>query len=458
LIDSVLSKRFLTVAAAILIEACWIVLLILGDLGDRVPAFLVIYGIAFAGYVLAISCIEALSYRSVIIWGMLFRLTVVFAEPSLSDDAFRYLWDGLVQLESINPYAFAPGASELSGVARPDILQKVNHPELPTIYPPFAQLFFRLCALIAPEVWVVKLGLVMWDCLAVVFLAGLARSYDIHPAAVALYFWNPLLVLEGAGQGHIDVMAVSLLAAALLYVRIGGYGRAGGTLALASLVKFLPLLLVPAFWRWCAQRESDEKSTLSAMFTTRAVLIPVVFVGVFTGLYLPFREMGWEAFGSLFTYASSWEFNAPFYSLLRGLGLTGDSTRLILGAALLVLTVGVSVRSMPPIQAAYYLMGGFLILTPTLYPWYVIWILPFLCFYGNRGWLVLSGFVVISYLILIRLREHGVWVEDEWVKWAIFAGSAAVWMTPRLVSVFRKKRGASPAGGPPELSANSGQL
>jgi hypothetical protein len=123
-----------------------------------------------------------------------------------------------------------------------------------------------------------------------------------------------------------------------------------------------------------------------------------------------------------------------------------------------VLTAGISVRRMPPIQAAYYLMGGFLILTPTLHPWYVIWILPFLCFYGNRGWLALSGFAVLSYLILIRFREHGVWVEDEWVKWAIFAGSAAVWMMPRLVAVYSKKRGGPPAGGPPELSTDNGQL
>jgi hypothetical protein len=415
----------------------------------RMPTFYFWYAVSFAGYLVGVRSLEGLSFPVVFACGIVFRLTVVAITPSLSDDVYRYLWDGLVQLHGINPYQYAPDAPELSSVLRPDVLANINHPHLPTIYPPFAQFFFRLCAWIAPQIWTIKLGVVVWDCVAVFFLAGLARAYDIHPAAVALYFWNPLVILEGAGHGHIDIVAVSLLVSALLYIRIEGYGRAGAALALSGLTKFLPILMLPAFWRWAARGEEDARSTLSAMFTTRAIAVPVVFTVVFAGGYLPFIDVGWRVFGSLHTYASTWEFNAPFYSLLRETGISSDTSRVILSLIFFTGVAAVSLKPIPAIQATYYVLGMFIILTPTLHPWYVVWIVPFLCFYGNRGWLAMSGLIVLAYVVLIQYRETGVWEEEGWVRWLIFIGSVLVWLWPRLVESV-KKIGGPPLGDPPD--------
>ena len=437
----------MAIASVLLLEAGCISILLIGDLGIRVPAFLMAYVVAFAGYLLAVRSLDGLSFTTVIVCGIAFRLTVIAIAPTLSDDIYRYLWDGLVQLQGFNPYQYPPGAEELSVVLRPDILQHVNHPHLPTIYPPFAQFFFRLCAWVAPEVWAIKSGIVIWDCVAVFFFVEHETAYDIEPAAVALYFWNPLVILEGAGQGHIDIVAISLLISALLYLRIGGYGRSAAALALSGLTKLLPIFLLPAFWRWAARGEADGRSVLRAMFTTRAVVVPVVFGLVFVGGYIPFLDVGWQILGSLGTYASSWEFNAPIYGLLRELGLGGQTSRLLLAVGFLATACAVSVRPIPAIQAAYYLLGMFLILTPTLHPWYVVWIVPFLCFYGNRGWLTMSGLVVLAYLVLVGFRETGVWEEEGWVRWLIFIGSGMVRVAPRLLNAIKGK-GGPPAGDP----------
>jgi hypothetical protein len=407
---------------------------LLGDLGRNVPLFFVAYGVAFAGYVLAIGTSEGRRLSTVVIWGCVFRATLLLSEPSLSDDVYRYLWDGVVQLAGINPYLYAPSATALGVVEQSQLLSQVNHPDLPTIYPPLAQIFFRLCAWVSTETWSIRLGVCLWDCVTLVFLAGLARSYDLHPVSAMMFFWNPLVLIEGAGQGHIDLAAVSLLVIALLYIRLHGYGRASAVLALSTLTKLVPVLLLPSFWRWAAERERGEGSLVAALFTTRAVLVPIVFTATFVAGYLPFYGVGWDVFGSLGVYAANWEFNAPVFGLLRYAGLDGESARFVLAIILTVVVITVTLSKMPPIQAAFYILGTFLVLTPTLHPWYGVWIVPFLCFYGHRGWIAMSGLVVLAYVVLIEYRVSGVWIEDDLVRWIIPLGSVLVWMAPRFLS------------------------
>lgn len=401
--------------------------LALGDLRADVPLFFSVYACAFAGYILAIGSVGERTLAFVAGWGLVFRAVLVAAEPTLSDDVYRYVWDGLVQQAGINPYLHAPASDALSVVGHDEVLARVNHPHLPTIYPPLAQFLFRLCAAIHPDPVTIKLAVCAFDCLALLFLAGLARSFDMPATIAIVYFWNPLVLVEGAGHGHVDHVGVALLVVAVLYARLHGYGRAGAALGLAALTKLLPAILLPAFWRWAAQAEADGRSTLRAMFTTRAVTVPVVFTLVVAAGYAPYADAGWSVLGSLGTYAQTWSFNAPAYGLLEAVGLDGRTARLVLGGCLAAGTVAVSVSRMPPVQSAYYVTGLFLALTPTLHPWYVVWIVPFLCFYGNRGWIALSGIVVLGYHVLIGYHEVGVWEEAWWVRWVIVGVSVGVW-------------------------------
>lgn len=416
-------------------------IVVLGDLGNQVPLFFLSYAVAFVGYLFAIGTSDRWSFRSVLLFGLGFRLTLLVSEPSLSDDIYRYVWDGLVQKAGINPYLFAPSSDVLMGISD-DVLARVNHPDLPTIYPPFAQLFFLVCTSLYPDPISIRIGILVWDSLTLMFLAGLARSYDLSPTVGLVFFWNPLVLVEGVGQGHIDAVAISLLVVALLYVRLHGYGRAAVALALSSLTKFLPILLLPAFWRWAGRAQADERSTLGAMVSTRALLVPLFFAAVFLGGYVPYMDAGWGVLGSLGVYAEFWAFNAPLFGLLSDLGMDGQSARIVLGTGLMVVVLAVTLTHMPPIQAAYYVVGTFIVMTPTMHPWYVLWIVPFLCFYGNRGWITMSGLVVLAYWVLSGYRESGVWVEETWVRWTIFLIPALVYSWPRMVEALNRKKGA----------------
>ena len=93
------------------------------------------------------------------------------------------------------------------------------------------------------------------------FLLGLIRLYDQHPGQLLIFLWNPLLVVEVAGSGHVDILGITFLIVALLYAQIGGYGRAFGALAISCLSKFFAICLVPIFWRWMCTRQGGDSSS-----------------------------------------------------------------------------------------------------------------------------------------------------------------------------------------------------
>ena len=101
-----------------------------------------LFGIASVAYLIAVWHCEYMPVTVIVIAGIVFRLCLVFSIPALSDDIYRYVWDGRVQWAGINPYEFAPVAEELAHVRDALIFPKINHPELPTIYPPIAQIAF----------------------------------------------------------------------------------------------------------------------------------------------------------------------------------------------------------------------------------------------------------------------------------------------------------------------------
>ncbi|MBS13181.1 MAG: hypothetical protein CME19_16425 [Gemmatimonadetes bacterium] len=427
------------IGSVCLIEAGCVGTFLLGDLGLNVPLFFLTFSAAFGGYVLAIGVFDRWSTRTIIGAGCLFRATLLLTEPTLSDDIYRYLWDGTVSLAGINPYLLPPSSPDLSGLA-PELLSRVNHSHLPTIYPPLAQAFFAVSVWVSPETWTIRLGLCVAELVTVAFLIGLARSYDLSPTVAIVYFWNPLVLVEGAGQGHIDVLSVSLLVVALLYARGHGYGRAAVAFALSGLTKLLPMVLLPAFWRWAAVAEADGRNVLVAAFTTRAVLVPVVGLGVFVLGYVPYMDVGWQVLGSLSTYASTWSFNGAAYDILTRAGLDEVLTRMVLACVFGLAVVVVSIRKIPPIQGAYVVIGTFLVVTPTLHPWYVVWIVPFLCFYGNVGWIAGSGLVVASYEVLVDYRGADIWEPTAWVKYGILLAALGIWWGSQWMS---KRKGAS---------------
>src|SRR5262245_25300760 len=153
----------------------------------------------------------------VVIFAILFRLSVLFAPPLLSDDVYRYVWDGRVQSAGINPYRYIPADNKLEGVRDTAIYPKINRRDYaPTMYPPGAEAIFLLTTRISQSVTWMKATMVGFEAITAWALMALLASFGLSRQRVLIYAWHPLVVWEFAGSGHLDAIAIAFVALALL--------------------------------------------------------------------------------------------------------------------------------------------------------------------------------------------------------------------------------------------------
>jgi len=316
---------------------------------------------------------------------------VLFSPLLLSSDLYRYVWDGRVQRAGINPYRYPPAADALLPLRDTTIYPHINRPELITIYPPGAQMLFTLITtVVSDSVRGMKAAIVLFDLVTLGVLMRLLQRHRSDPQRLVLYAWSPLVVFEFAGSGHVDALMLPFLLLALQAYLTARPGLAGGMLALATLIKLYPVVLFPA------------------LYTRQERRFPLGF-GLMLGLgYLPYAlGAGTQVVGYLPAYLGPWEdFNGGLrYWLTVALTpLTASARSIALGCcAMLLLLVALLVMRHHDIthgiRRAYHLMSAYLLLIPTTFhPWYVIWLLPCLCFYPSWGWLYLSGAIALSYV------------------------------------------------------------
>jgi hypothetical protein len=276
-------------AALVVLVACGLAVLLLGA-----PVALFMATICGAGllWLLAVALVRQGGLPRWMVWfvlgvALLMRTMTLVAPPLLSTDIYRYVWDGRVQLAGINPYRYLPAAPQLD-VLRDDVVySKINRADYArTAYPPAGEALFALAAAATPGVFGMKLMMALFDLLALGVLARLLRIAGREPAELLIYAWLPLPVWEFAGNGHIDAVAAGLLALALLVAVRGRMAWTGILLGIATLTKFLPAVVLPAFWR------------------PRDWRLPIAFVVTIVALYLPYLSVGWHVLGFLGGYVS----------------------------------------------------------------------------------------------------------------------------------------------------------
>ncbi len=283
------------------------------------PSFIIPLAVAGVAYLLAVREFfsTATFPRHVIVVGLvlaaLWHLLFLMKPPGSDDDIHRYVWDGRVQRLGYNPYIVVPNDPAVATLHTPET-RTLNHPDLPSPYPAGAQLFFRAVTEIHGSVFALKIAFVLCDLAIVLVLLDVLRGSRQAAHWVLAYAWNPLLATEVAGSGHVDIVG-----ALLLLVSFAALGRrwravAAVTFALAVAVKFLPIVLLPLYWRRVRVRDG--------------VLAAVVF-GL---LYIPFFDRGRIPFGSLGTYALSFRFNDLVFATLERVA----APQLVVGLAVLV--------------------------------------------------------------------------------------------------------------------------
>ncbi len=331
---------------------------------------------------------------------VVFRLLGLLAPPSLSDDLYRYLWDGRLLLEGIPPYRFAPLDPALAPY-RDALWGSINNPHLPTIYPPLLLLVFAAVAWISPTVGFWKVVATGFDLGAGLFLALALRRLGRSPAWAGVYLWHPLVVLEISGNGHADAVGWFLVSIAFwAWAGRPGLGT-GVALTLAGLVKFLPWVVLPR---------------LIPALRVRWLLLPIL-AGL---IYLPFLLGEGGGVGSLGVFARKWQSNDFLFGFLIREEPPSDAAlvtaRRVAGGVFALVWLTVLLARRPLVSTYAWMLAALLLLSPVVHPWYVLWLLPAVVLGRCPAWWLWSLTVVLAYHPLPEFREQGIWVESMFLK------------------------------------------
>jgi hypothetical protein len=354
-------------------------------------------------------------------FAILFRAILVFSSPTLSDDMYRYVWDGRVQAHQINPYAYRPAAPELARLRDATIWPNINRKVDVTVYPAGAELAFAALWRIWPDnVHWFQGVMVGGDLMAAVLLVFLLRALGRPRQALLIYLWNPLVIFEIAHSAHVDGLVLPCLVGAWLARLKGRDTLTGLLLGVAASLKLYPVLLLPVLWR-----RHDESGRIRPAWR-----MPLAFL-VGLGLpYLPYISIGQSVLGFLPKYFNE-QFNALLTAPIAYLVYIAGGRRPelvinpLIATVLLIIYLACLFRPAANAEAALrrllWPIGAFTLLTQNLYPWYILWLVPLLAIYlparqaespadlAGRllhtswfGWWLFSGLIALAYTYYIR--------------------------------------------------------
>jgi alpha-1,6-mannosyltransferase len=205
-----------------------------------------------AAFLILTQPVDRFTFPIILVVAIACRLAALFAEPYLSSDIYRYVWDGVVQHAHISPYRYVPGDPVLAFLREPhqDIFDNINRRDYAhTIYPPAAQALFYLITWISPTITFMKTVMVLFEGVTMYALITLLHHLGIRREQTLLYAWCPVVIWEIAGSGHLDSAAMAFITLALLARYRKQPVLTGLFLALAVLLKLYPLVLLPALYR-----------------------------------------------------------------------------------------------------------------------------------------------------------------------------------------------------------------
>jgi alpha-1,6-mannosyltransferase len=314
------------------------------------------------------------------------------------DDIHRYVWDGRLQRLGYNPYLVVPSDPAFAGLHTPET-RTLNNSDLPSPYPAGAQLFFRVITAIHESTFAMKVAFVVCEFAIVFVLLDVLRRSQKPAHLVLAFAWNPLVAIEVAGSGHIDIVG-----ALFLVISVAALG-------LAIAVKFLPLVLLPLYWKRVRIRDA----------ALAAALIGLLYVPF---LNRSFFNRGRIPLGSLGTYVQGFRFNGPVFAILHYVA----SPQLLAGLAVLVglvtatfLRRGSLKRAAPDASSDVFAsdqlpwnqfawpMAASLLFAPVVFPWYLLWLLPFLTSASTLLIIIWTVCIIPTYIMLHLSKITGSW-------------------------------------------------
>jgi hypothetical protein len=390
--------------------------------GVGTPPYLITLAIAGVAYLLAIREFLATPRfpRRVVVIALavaaLWHLPFLLMSAGADDDVHRYVWDGRLQRLGHNPYVVVPNDPAFSAL-HTDETRNLNNPEVASPYPAGAQLFFRAVTATHESTFAFKVAFVLCELAIIPLLLAELRRLGQAEHWVLAYAWNPLLVTCVTYSGHVDILGVLLLLLSAVALERRWRTFASITFGLAVAVKFLPIVLAPLYWRRVRVRDG---------------LLAVLVVGV---LYVPFLRDGSIPTGSIGVFVQRFRFNDPVFAEAERI----VGPRVVAGLALLVglVTAAVLRRRQDGYspQTFAWPMAASLLCAPVVYPWYLLWLLPFIRSVSTVPLIVWTISILPTFYVWHLRTLGGEWVVPGWIvllEYGSVAAAAAILEFRRL--------------------------
>nr|MBS0037990.1 DUF2029 domain-containing protein [Saprospiraceae bacterium] len=432
-----------------LVWALGIILLAYLPQKDQFYLILFNYSIVFICYWLIIHPQNRIRLKSLLLVAVITRLLIIPATPNLTDDFYRYVWDGQLVLSVENPYEKTPEEWVNSEGDKPtfldtDLYPHLNSKEYYSVYTPFSQLIFSTGTAMGrghsggAAFWI-KVLIVSFDIVLLFVLVPLLRRLKKYPGMVAIYAFNPLVLLEISGNLHLEGVAVFFLALALLYYTGKRGIRTGIMMGLAAGVKIIPIILVPLmalarnFKQWFS-------FSLAAIVTTALLFIPLIF----KGSYLNY----WE---SIKLYYQTFEFNASIYNIVKFIGIKSQGYNwievigpfcslffLLFYLIYLIYWRKMKLEKRNVIDGMVIALSLYFLFQTTVHPWYI---LPLVFLASISDWkfpVVWSGIIILSYSTYQTIPyEENLWITV--ISYLVVIASAIFLDNKRFRQLFKAK-------------------
>ena len=254
-IKSLDKKLAVIIITGLIIEILCVATAYLGDIKKNIPSFAILYIVSFITYIFTVFYIsrnkeinEEDDNRSrtilwvIIIFALMFRLTLLPMAPS--DDIYRYLWEGKLQLNGISPYSHSPESSSLEHL-RDGFFSGINHKHLTTIYPPLTLMVFAIADFISHSLITMKSVFLVFDVLSIFLLLRFLKVMGKSQLNVLVYAWSPLILISFAARAHCDSLQIFFIILAMYLCAIRKNLRSTVSIALAAMSKFIFIIIVP---------------------------------------------------------------------------------------------------------------------------------------------------------------------------------------------------------------------
>ncbi len=360
--------------------------------------FAILYTLLFLGYTYIIY--RGANIRLGIAFAIIFRLSLLYLIPNLSDDYFRFIWDGQLLASGENPFLHIPSYYTASGMNE-QLFAHLNSKEYFTIYPPICQFIYWTSVSIFPNditgsVVIMRCFLLFFEIGSIFIISQLATRFQLPPKSVLIYALNPLVIIEITGNLHFEGLMVFFLLLALYHLFHNKQNLSAISFGMAAGVKLIPFIFLPLLIR----KLGIKKGILYSM------IVGIVFLIPFYGFRHP--DLFTRYFSSIQLYFQQFEFNASIYYIVRWLGyqLVGYNIIAQAGIVLAIITflsiVFISMRGkrtnwqevFPKMCWAITIYLG---LASIVHPWYLVTLIALVPLTGFRYPIIWSALVMLSY-------------------------------------------------------------